>query len=75
MSTLRHRLIAYFTAACINLAIVGGTHLPSYAARPAIVRLREHGRSPIGFDRGEIVGGSAVAVQDGHCEPDWFCAN
>ena len=37
---MRQRLLSYLTAACINLAIVSGTHVASLVDRPPIVRVR-----------------------------------
>ncbi len=59
---MRQRLLSYFTAACINLAIVGGIHTPTLARRPAIVRLRERPLLPGGFDRGEVANDGRVVV-------------
>gem|GEM_PF-4329149 len=59
---MRQRLLSYLTAACINLAIVSGTHEAALVDRPPIVRIRP-GMSRRGrFDRGELLPDERVAV-------------
>ncbi len=59
---MRQRLLSYFTAACINLAIVGGTHEASLVARPPIVRVRARDVTRGRFDRRELLPDGSVAV-------------
>ena len=60
---MRQRLLAYFTAACINLSIVSGTHPASLVARPAIVRVRDGALRRGRFDRRELIENGSVAVE------------
>jgi len=59
---MRQRLLSYFTAACINLAIVGGTHEASLIARPPIVRVRARDGVRGRFDRRELLADDRVVV-------------
>jgi hypothetical protein len=59
---VRQRLLAYLTAACINLAIVSGTHTASLVNRPPIVRIRPSASRRGRFDRGELLPNQSVAV-------------
>ncbi len=59
---MRHRLLSYLTAACINLAIVSGTHVASLVNRPPIVRVRPNASKQGRFDRGELLADASVAV-------------
>lgn len=60
---MRQRLLAYLTAACINLAIVSGTHTASLINRPPIVRVRPGASRRGRFDRGELLADASVAVR------------
>lgn len=60
---MRRRLLSYFTAACINLAIVSGTLAPSLVERPPIVRIRENQLMRGRFDRREILDDDSIAVR------------
>jgi hypothetical protein len=60
---VRQRLLAYLTAACINLAIVSGTHVASLVNRPPIVRVRLSASGQGRFDRGELLPDDRVAVR------------
>jgi hypothetical protein len=60
---VRQRLLAYLTAACINLAIVSGTHVASLVNRPPIVRVRPGASGRGRFDRGELLPDDRVAVR------------
>lgn len=59
---MRQRLLSYLTAACINLAIVSGTHAASLVDRPPIVRMRASAPRRGRFDRGELLSDQSVAV-------------
>jgi hypothetical protein len=59
---VRQRLLAYLTAACINLAIVSGTHAASLVNRPPIVRIHPSTSRRGRFDRGELLPDERVAV-------------
>jgi len=61
--SLRHRLLSYFTAACINLAIVGGMHEAPMARRPPIVHVRQRVSTPGRFAAGELLRRRQVAVR------------
>ncbi|MDQ6833197.1 MAG: hypothetical protein M3008_07345 [Chloroflexota bacterium] len=59
---MRQRLLSYLTAACINLAIVSGTHVASLVNRPPIVRVRPNAFKQGRFDRGELLADASVAM-------------
>jgi hypothetical protein len=72
---VRQRLLSYFTAACINLSIVSGTHPVSLVARPAIVRVRDGERRRGRFDRRELLENGSVAVETMRAAPTTFNPN
>jgi hypothetical protein len=72
---VRQRLLSYFTAACINLSIVSGTHPASLVARPAIVRVRDGERRRGRFDRRELLENGSVAVETMRAAPTTFNPN
>lgn len=72
---VRQRVLAYFTAACINLSIVSGTHPATLATRPAIIRLRETPIRRGRFDRREMTVNGSVAVRTAHLRPSGFSPN
>ncbi len=72
---MRQRLLSYFTAACINLSIVSGTHPATLLARPAIVRLRDGAPRQGRFDRRELLTNGSVAVKTMQATPTTFSAN
>ena len=72
---MRQRLLSYFTAACINLAIVSGTHPASLAVRPAIVRVRDGALRRGRFDRREMLENGSVVVTSMRATPTTFSSN
>jgi hypothetical protein len=72
---MRQRLLSYFTAACINLSIVSGTHPASLATRPAIVRVRDGALRRGRFDRRELTENGSVAVETMRATPTTFNPN
>lgn len=60
---MRQRLLSYLTAACINLAIVSGTHVASLVERPPIVRVRPSACRRGRFDQGELLPDHRVVVR------------
>ena len=60
---MRQRLLSYLTAACINLAIVSGTHAASLVDRPPIVRVRAGASRRGRFDQGELLADHRVVVR------------
>ena len=72
---MRQRLLAYLAAACINLAIVGGTHEASLVNRPPIVRVRPGASRQGRFDRGELLPDRSVAVRTVHATEMTFSLN
>ncbi|MGI8687272.1 MAG: hypothetical protein ACR2M3_01720 [Thermomicrobiales bacterium] len=72
---MRQRLLSYLTAACINLAIVSGTHAASLVNRPPIVRVRPSAAKRGRFDRGELLPDRSVAVRTVHATESTFNLN
>ena len=72
---MRQRLLSYLTAACINLAIVSGTHVASLVNRPPIVRMRPSATKRGRFDRGELLADRSVAVRTVHATESTFSLN
>ncbi|MCA1669274.1 MAG: hypothetical protein LC793_18145 [Thermomicrobia bacterium] len=72
---MRQRLLSYLTAACINLAIVSGTHAASLVNRPPIVRVRPSASRRGRFDRGELLPDDHVAVTAHRATPTSFSLN
>jgi hypothetical protein len=72
---MRQRLLSYFTAACINLSIVSGTHPASLVARPAIVRVRDSALRRGRFDHRELLENGNVAVETMRATPTAFSPN
>jgi hypothetical protein len=72
---MRQRLLSYFTAACINLSIVSGTHPASLVACPAIVRVRDSALRRGRFDRRELLENGNVAVETMRATPSTFSPN
>lgn len=72
---MRRRLLSYFTAACINLAIVSGTLAPSLVERPPIVRLREGALARGRFDRRELLDDNRIAVRRMRAQRSTFSLN
>lgn len=60
---MRQRLLSYLTAACINLAIVSGTHVASLVDRPPVIRVRPSPDRRGRFDRGEMLSDHHVVVR------------
>lgn len=72
---MRQRLLAYFTAACINLAIVGGIHEASLIARPPIIRVRARDDARGRFDRRELLSNDSVVVTPVRANKASFSSN
>lgn len=72
---MRQRFLSYFTAACINLAIVSGTHPASLVQRPPIVRVRDGALRSGRFDRRELLDDDSVAVRTMRAAPSTFSPN
>jgi hypothetical protein len=72
---MRQRLLSYFTAACINLSIVSGTHPASLVDRPAIIRVRDGALRRGRFDRRELLANGSVAVETMRATPTTFSPN
>jgi hypothetical protein len=72
---MRQRLLSYFTAACINLSIVSGTHSASLIARPAIVRVRDGVLRRGRLDRRELIENGNVVVETMRATPTTFNPN
>ncbi len=72
---MRQRLLSYLTAACINLAIVSGTHVASLVDRPPIVRVRPSALRQGRFDRGELLPDRSVAARTVHATEATFSLN
>ncbi len=72
---MRQRLLSYLTAACINLAIVGGIHEASLVARPPIVRVRARDRACGRFDRRELLSDDSIVVRPVKASKASFSSN
>lgn len=72
---MRQRLIAYFTAACINLSIVTGTLTPPFVVSPPIVRMRQRVTVPGRFAAGEITPDGSIATRKADARHATFSAN
>jgi hypothetical protein len=72
---MRQRLLAYFTAACINLSIVTGTLTPPLVVPPPIVRIRQRVAMRGRFAAGEVAPDGSVATRKTDARSAMFSAN
>ena len=72
---MHQRLIAWLTAACINLSIVSGTLTPHVISPPPIVRVRSRVATRGRFAAGEITPDGSVATRMAKARPAQFSAN
>lgn len=72
---MRQRILAYLTAAMLNLAIAGGTLTGQVVARVPVVRIRSHASAGARFDRGELLADGSVIVRPYTARATLFNAN
>jgi hypothetical protein len=72
---MRQRLLAYFTAACINLSIITGTLTPPLVVPPPIVRIRQRLTVSGRFAAGEVAPDGSIATRKADARHSTFSAN